>query len=76
MKNFLFENDKSTMKDELFLLFFILVWATAGVLLVVFSPSIWIIPDSMTKTAGILCILVAIIFTPGLIYRLFTNDTH
>ena len=74
MKNFLFHNDKSTVKDELFLLLFILVCIGAGVLMYIFAPTNWIISENSVKVFGILWILVGVMFMPGFIYRVWTND--
>lgn len=74
MKNFLFHNDKSTVKDELFLLLFILVCIEAGVLMYIFAPTNWIISENSVKVFGILWILVGVMFMPGFIYRVWTND--
>lgn len=72
---FLFHNDKSTIRDELYLLLFILVCIGVGVLCYIFAPSGWMISQSTIKALGIGLILAGIMFVPGLIYRLFSNDT-
>lgn len=74
MKFSLFKNDKSTVKDELLLIVFVAVCLVAGLYLVVEAPTFWLIKESMTKSFGVLWILVAVIFIPSIIYRLFTND--
>ena len=74
MKFRLFKNDKSTIKDELQLLFFIVLCFIIGLFLILRAPAIWILKASMTKTFGVLCIMVAEMLTPGLIYRIMTND--
>lgn len=74
MKLSLFKNDKSTAKDELFLFFFVAICLGAGIFLVVKAPTFWLIDEAMTKTFGALWILVAVMYIPALIYRLFTND--
>ena len=71
---FLFHNDKSTVKDEFFLLMFIVICIGAGVLFYIFAPNDWIISNSTIKVFGIACILTGVMFIPGLIYRLFSND--
>ena len=76
MKGFLFHNDKSTFKDELFLLLFILICIGAGVLLYAFAPDNWIISMSTIKVFGIVWILAGVMFIPGFIYRLCTNNTE
>ena len=74
MKFSMFHNDKSTAKDELLLFLFIAVWLVCGILLVVYKPSFFIINQTDSTVFGVLCILIAAMFIPGLIYRLFTND--
>lgn len=73
MKFSLFRNDKTTFKDELMLALIVSISLAVGILLVVTEPSVWIIKSSTTKVFGVLCILVGVMFLPGLIYRLFTN---
>ncbi len=75
MKNFLFHNDKNTVKDEFYLFLFILVCIVVGVLMYIFAPTNWIISDTSIKAFGVLWIIVGVMFIPGFIYRLFTNDT-
>ena len=72
---FLFHNDKSTFKDELFLALFILACIGAGLMLIIFSPENWIISNSTFKGFGIIFVFTGVMFIPGLIYRLFSNDT-
>lgn len=72
---FLFHNDKSTVRDELFLLLFIVVCIGAGLLFYIFAPQGWIISNSTIKAFGIVWILAGVMFIPGFIYRLFSNDT-
>lgn len=74
MKFSFFKNDKSTALDELILFVFIAICLGAGIALVATGPSFWIINSAMTKTFGVLWILVGVMFIPGLIYRLFTNE--
>lgn len=74
MKFSLFKNDKSTAKDEFILFVFVAVCLAAGIYLVVKAPTFWLIEESMSKTFGVLWILVAMMFIPALIYRLFTNN--
>lgn len=75
MKNFLFHNDKNKVKDEFYLFLFILVCIGVGVLMYIFAPTNWIISDTSIKAFGVLWIIVGVMFIPGFIYRLFTNDT-
>ena len=74
MKDFLFHNDKSTRKDEMLLLLFILICLTVGVLLYAFAPVNWIIPESTIKVFGVIWILTGVMFVPGLIERLIHNE--
>lgn len=74
MKFSLFRNDKTTFKDELALALIVIISLSIGILLIVYAPTIWIIQSSTTKMFGVLWIMVGIMFLPGLIYRLFTND--
>lgn len=75
MKFSLFKNDKSTYKDEIILFLIVGISLTVGILLVVFAPSFWIVQSSTTKVFGVLWIIVGIVFFPGLVYRLFTNNS-
>ncbi len=74
MKFGLFRNDKTTFKDELVLSLIVSISLAVGILLVVTAPSVWMIRSSTTRVFGVLWIMVGIMFLPGLIYRLFTND--
>lgn len=74
MRNMLFYNDKSTIKDELFLLAFIVACIGIGVLCFVYAPEIWVISSSTVKAFGVVLVLAGIMFIPGLIYRLLTNE--
>ena len=57
---FLFHNDKSTIKDELFLLMFIVICIGAGVLFYIFAPNDWIISNSTIKVFGVAWILAGV----------------
>lgn len=59
---FLFHNDKSTIKDELFLLMFIVICIGAGVLFYIFAPNDWIISNSTIKVFGVAWILAGVMF--------------
>ena len=74
MKFSLIHNDKSTAKDELLLALFIAVWLVCGILLIAYKPEVWFIDQVASTVFGVLCLLIAFMFVPGLIYRLFTND--
>ena len=72
---FLFHNDKSTVRDELFLFLFIVICIGAGLLFYIYAPEGWFISNSTIKAFGIVWILAGVMFIPGFIYRLFSNDT-
>ena len=74
MKFSLIKNDKSTYKDELILALIVGISLAVGILLTVTGPSFWIFQSSTTKTFGVLWIMVGVMFLPGLMYRLFTNE--
>ena len=74
MKFSLFKNDKSTVKDEVILFFLIVSFFLIGLLLYLKAPSFWIISSGITKSLGLLGMITAFLFVPGLIYRLATNE--
>lgn len=74
MKFSLFKNDKSTAKDELLLLGIILVFLASGITLFLARPSFWIIDQTFSIGVGVILTLTGLLFIPGLIYRLLTND--
>lgn len=76
MKFSLFQNDKSTIKDELLLLAFIVVCLAIGIPLFAVAPSFWIVDSMITKGFGLVLIITGAMFTPGFIYRLMNNDKH
>lgn len=76
MKFWLIENDKKTAKDELYLFLFIIACIGVGAILIVFSPSFWIVSSASSKAFGVLWVLAGIMFIPGLIYRLSTNEMN
>lgn len=73
MKDFLFHNDRGTRKDELYLFLFIIACIGAGILLYLFAPVNWIIPESAIKVFGVIWMLTGTMFIPGLIDRLIRN---
>lgn len=76
MKVSVFENDKSTAKDEIILGIITVLILIAGIVLVVVRPTFGL-PDSVLSISfGVIMILLAVMFIPCLIYRLFTNDKH
>ena len=74
--NFLFHNNKETIKDEIGLLVFILVCIAVGTVLFAFAPTFWIISSSVIKTFGLAWILLGVMFLPGFFYRLATNESQ
>lgn len=74
MKFSMVENDKSTFWDEVILGLIVVLCIAVGVVLVVTRPSIWIIDSTFTTVVGVLIAAVGVMFIPGLIYRLLTND--
>ena len=74
MKFSLFENDKSTCADEIILGLIVLISAICGILLIVFRPEFLFISLNIMVVIGVMLLIVAIMFLPGLVYRLMTND--
>lgn len=73
---FLFHNNESSIKDEVFLLMFILVCIGAGLLFYIFAPNDWAFFSNTIKAFGIVWILAGVMFIPGFVYRLFSNDAN
>lgn len=73
---FLFHNNENSIKDEVFLLMFILVCIGAGLLFYIFAPNDWAASSNTIKVFGIVWILAGVMFIPGFVYRLFSNDTN
>ena len=76
MKFSLLKNDKTTIKDELLLLAFIVACFAIGIPLFAIAPSFWIVDSMITKGFGLVLIITGVIFIPGFIYRLITNDKN
>ncbi|MCR4923365.1 MAG: hypothetical protein K5931_05085 [Lachnospiraceae bacterium] len=74
MKFSLIKNDKSTFWDEVIMGIMILVSLIIGALLILYKPSFWIISQGFSTLIGLLFVIYGIMFIPGLIYRLMTND--
>ena len=74
MKLSLFENDKSTIKDELVLGLITIVSAAFGIFLVVARPSFWFVSGDDLVVFGVLFIVLALMYFPCLVYRIFEND--
>lgn len=73
---FLFHNNESSIKDEVFLLMFILVCIGVGLLFYIFAPNDWAFSSNTIKAFGIVWILAGVMFIPGFVYRLFSNDAN
>ena len=69
MKLSLFRDDKSTHKDEIVLSVILIACLAAGILLMVFKPSFWIVSGVTTAEVGVVLILFAVMFIPSVIYR-------
>ena len=73
MKFSLFKNDTSTYWDEVILILLVLVDLLIGILLLKFKPNFWIFTESVSACFGILALVIAVMYTPCIIYRLCTN---
>ena len=69
------ENDKSTYWDEVVLTIITVLFLAAGILLVVYKPSFWIVSSSFTVGIGIACIILSFMYFPCIVYRLMHNKT-
>lgn len=69
----LIKNDRSTAKDEVVLFGLILAFCLAGIVLFMAAPSFWVVDAVLTKSFGLILIITALMFVPGLVYRLVTN---
>lgn len=76
MKFSLVKNDKSTYWDEVILAVMVIASFAIGISLIVIKPSFWIITEATTTITGVFFVLFGVMFLPGLIYRLFTNDKN
>lgn len=74
MKFSLLKNDKTTCLDEVVLALMIIVSIVIGVLLFVYRPSFWFVSSSVSCGLGVLLTLYGVMFIPGFIYRLMTNE--
>lgn len=73
MKDSLFLNGKSTVKDELLLHRFIVICIEVCLLFYSFAPECWITSNSTIKVFGIVWMLAGVMCIPGFIYRLFSK---
>lgn len=74
MKFSFIKNDKTTVWDEVILSIIIIVLFTVGITLCVLRPTFWIVEESTIVVLGVLMITMGIMYIPGLIYRLMTNE--
>lgn len=68
------KNDTTTYWDEVGLILITLISLAIGILLIVFRPSFWIISESISVGFGVMALMLAFMYTPCIIYRLFHND--
>ena len=76
MKFSLVKNDKSTYWDEVILAIMVVVSLVIGLCLIILKPTFWIVKESTSTITGVFFLLFGIMFLPGLIYRLLTNEKH
>lgn len=74
MKVSLFENDKSTIKDELILGLITLLSAALGIFLLVVKPSIGPISGEFMAKLGIPLVVLAIMYASCLLYRIIWGN--
>ena len=74
MKFSLIKNDVTTYWDEVVLIIITLIALAIGILLIVFHPSLWIISEKFSVCFGVIALVVAFMYIPCVIYRLFHND--
>ena len=74
MKFSLIKNDKSTYWDEVILAVIIICSIAVGITLIFERPEFWIISSGTSCTIGVFLTLFGVMFIPGLIYRLMTNE--
>lgn len=73
MKLSFVKNDTTTYLDEIWLSLITLIALAIGVLLIIFRPSFWIISESISVCFGVLALMLVLMYTPCIIYRLFEN---
>lgn len=73
MKFSFVKNDTTTYWDEVWLGLITIVALAIGILLIVFRPSFWIVDESIS-VCGVLSLLLAVMYIPCIIYRLFENE--
>ena len=73
MKFSFIKNDESTYWDEVILIIITLIVLAGGILLIVFKPSFGFVDESISLCLGLLLTISAVMYFPGIIYRLFHN---
>ena len=63
----IFNNDRTTAKDEVVLMIFVAICLLIGVVAVIWQFNV------STTVFGVLCIVTGIIFIPSIIWRLHEN---
>lgn len=69
----IFSNDKTIAKDDVVLALIALISLLFGVLLVIFTPSLWLITSNDFIVLGVILIMLAIMFAPCIIYKFTTK---
>lgn len=75
MKFSFVKNDTTTYWDEIWLGVITLAALAIGILLIVVKPSFWIISENTSTCIGVLFVILAFMYFPCIIYRLFENKT-
>lgn len=73
MKLSVFKNDKSTLSDELILTLIVIVLVIAGLFLYLYSSFFGVV-SAYVKNFSLVLIILAIMYIPCIIYRLFSNE--
>lgn len=63
----IFNNDKTTAKDEVVLMIFVAICFLIGVVGIIWQY------NTSTTVFGVLCIITGVIFIPSIIWRLYEN---
>lgn len=76
MKFSFVKNDTSTYWDEIWFGVITISALVIGILLIVFRPSFWIVDESVSVCFGVILLLLAVMYIPCIIYRLFENKIN
>lgn len=71
MKFSFIKNNTASYWDEVGLGLITLVALIVGIWLIVFRPSFWIISENTSVCFGVISIMLAIMYIPCIIYRIF-----